>query len=65
MRSFGNSLQQMKEDETVGTCSTRGRKEKCMKNFSRKTSKEEIISETCLYGRITLKWIFKEQDIRM
>jgi hypothetical protein len=38
-------INQMKENEMSGACSTHGRVEKCIKNFSRKAWREETASE--------------------
>jgi hypothetical protein len=45
-----------------GTCGTHGRNEKCVKDFGRKTSREDHLGDVGLglYGRIILECILKK-----
>jgi hypothetical protein len=45
----------MKKDEMAGACSMRGRNEKCVQNFSRKTKRMRPFRNQGVDGRIILK----------
>jgi len=56
-------MDQIKDDELSGTCSTQHALggDKCIQNFSRKTWKEEATWKRVVNGRIILKGILKKQ----
>jgi hypothetical protein len=54
------------DDEMDGICSTHGADEMCMQNVSRRLEDEVNHSEyTGVKGRILLRMILKEKDIKM
>jgi hypothetical protein len=44
----------------TNTCSTHGRNDKCMNNFSQKTRKEVLVGDLDVDARIILKWILNK-----
>jgi hypothetical protein len=56
---------EMGEDEMGKSCSNTGEMRSVYKMLVRKLVEKSTLNKTTMYGRIILKWILKEQSVRM